>query len=79
MLPLMPMRPGDEDLRADLEVVGVGLGPDALAQAIEEDRHDGQLTAGLRHGFEDVRRAQTSSSSRPRRTASWARDTESLR
>jgi hypothetical protein len=70
MLGLIPVRPGDEDLRADLEVVGVGRGPVALTEAMAEDLRDGQVTAGLRRGYDDVRRAQTSPSSRPRRTAS---------
>ena len=55
MLALMPTRPGEEDLRAELEVVGVACGPAALDDAIAEDRLDGHITEGLRQGFEDVR------------------------
>ena len=87
MLTLMPTLPGEDDLRADLQVVGVAYGPAALDEAVAQDRLDGQVTAGLRRGFQDMLRSgstsqtspQMSSRSRPRRTASWARATESLR
>lgn len=58
-LALMPTPPGEEELRAELELVGVGAGPDALAEALAEDHRDGQLTEGLRRGFDDVRRSVT--------------------
>ncbi|GAB2856771.1 DUF1254 domain-containing protein [Nocardioides pacificus] len=56
MLALMPALPGDEELRADLQVIGVASGPGALDAAIAEDLLDGQVTEGLRLGFEDFRR-----------------------
>lgn len=62
MLPLMPVLPGEEELRAELEVIGVACGPDALDEAFAEDRRDGQLTEGLRAGFDDVRRRMAASS-----------------
>ncbi|WP_406830797.1 DUF1254 domain-containing protein [Pedococcus sp. KACC 23699] len=58
MIELMPTTPGEEDLRADLELVGVACGRSALVEAMAEDRLDGQLTEGLRQGFEDVRRGR---------------------
>lgn len=57
MLPLMPAPPGEDELRAGLETIGLGCGDEALAEALEEDRLDGQLTQGLRRGFEDVRQS----------------------
>jgi hypothetical protein len=66
MLPLMPTPPGEDELRAELETIGLGGGSDALADALAEDRLDGQLTEGLRRGWELVRRGGPSESSRGR-------------
>lgn len=57
MLALMPPRPGEEELRADLQMIGVTCGPGALADVAAEDRLDGEVTEGLRLGFEDARRS----------------------
>jgi hypothetical protein len=58
MLPLMPTPPGEDELRAELETIGLGCGSDALADALAEDRLDGQLTEGLRRGWDLVRRGR---------------------
>lgn len=55
VLQLMPAMPGEEELRAELETIGVSCGADLLEEALAEDRLDGQLTEGLRRGFDDVR------------------------
>jgi hypothetical protein len=55
ILALMPTRPGEEQLRADLPVIGVTDGPGALDEAVAEDQLDGEITRGLELGFEEVR------------------------
>jgi hypothetical protein len=56
LLPLMPTPAGEEELRAELETIGVGCGRASLAEALAEDQVDGELTEGLRRGYRDVRR-----------------------